>query len=84
MTFGESVLGELRKRKLHTRLRYADIQALKAVTDPHGMRAFLASRGYEAGEERTAVLHFVDFIEIRILRRSLSEADAAILFFGLT
>ena len=84
MTFGEEILEELRRRKLHSQLLYADVQALKAVADAEGMRAFLAGRGYEAGAERTSALHFVDFLEIQILRKSLDSAHAAIVFFGVT
>lgn len=83
MSFGERVLAELRRRSLHQHL-YADIQALKAIADAPGMRAFLTGKGYDAGEERTQPLHFADFIEIGILKRSLDAAHAAIVFFGVT
>ena len=84
MSFGGRVLEELRRRKLHRHLLYADIQSLKAVVDASGMRSYLAGKGHEVGEERTEVLHFVDFMEIQLLKRSLDAAGAAILLFGVT
>jgi hypothetical protein len=83
MTFGEEVYEELRRRGLHARFRFADVQAMKAAADATAMRAFLAGRGHEAGAERTDLLHFVDFIELQILRKSLREADAAIVLWSL-
>jgi hypothetical protein len=84
MTFGEAVYEELRRRGLHARFRFADVQAMRAAADAPAMRAFLASRGHEAGEGRTDLLHFVDFIELQLLRRSLKEADAALVLWSLT
>jgi hypothetical protein len=85
MSFGEQVYGILRKRGVGSRLPYADIQALKAVQDADGMRAFLEARGGAVEEERTDTLHFADAIELEVLRARLTtEATAVALLFGLS
>jgi hypothetical protein len=84
MNLGHRVLEELRRRKLHGHLLYADLQALKAVTDPRSMRAYFAAKGCAAGEDRADALHFADLFEILILRKELQGARAGLVLFGLS
>jgi hypothetical protein len=85
MSFGEKVFEILTDRGIGSRLRYAEIQALKAVEDADGMRAFLAERGGGVEEERIDPLHFADAIELEVLRARLTtEATAIALLFGLS
>ena len=80
-SFGEKILQQLQQRGQS--FRYAEIQALKAIANADEMRAFLAEKGYEAEDERVEPLHFADLLEIQMLKKELSGAMGAILWFGL-
>ena len=84
MSFGESVLALLQHRGLRSHFRYADIQAMKAVTDATQMLALLSERGHGVEEARSEPLHFADLIEIQILKERLEGATVAVVLFGLT